>query len=236
MSNYVRDWLSYLRGLRLGQAASATGWVLSFTIEDLAWVCRSLGRETGGSTGPATDAVVATYIQRCYWLRNSVIHRRDGRDLVPPHSLSDLVLSFSSAVNPYQRNRGTEAENRARNLHATMSPWSLQAKYPGLLEHVIWLLRGGLEIDRYRGFVDFLACWASAEGCGSDRTVIGGNRFSYDGGSALWRPGLIRVVGPPPRSKSKLLVPLALQLAGGLAVAFGPELAAVAIALPFVPP
>jgi hypothetical protein len=236
MSSYVRDWLSYLRGLRLGQAASTTGWVLSFTIEDLAWVCRSLGRETGGSTGQATDAVVAAYIQFAYLHRNDVVTRKDGRKLDPPHTVADVALFYSSAVNPYWRNRGTEFVQAERNRHATMSPWVLQAEYPGLLEHVIGLLRGKLDVDLYRGLVEFAECdWGEGRH-GPRDAQIGGNCFWYSGGSSMWRPGLLRVVGPAPRSKSKILVPLALQLAGGLAVAFGPELAAVAIALPFVPP
>jgi hypothetical protein len=219
MSSYVRDWLSYLRGLRLGQAASTTGWVLSFTIEDLAWVCRSIGRETGGNTGAPTDAVVAAYVQYAYLHRNDVVTRKDGRKLYPPHTLSDVVLFYSSVVNPSWRYQGDGFTQHERQRHAVMSPWALQAEYPGLLEHVIGLLRGNLDVDRYRGLVEFAECGWGEGRHGPRDAQVGGNCFWYAGGSAMWRPGLIRVVGPAPRSKSKILVPLGLQLAGGIAVA-----------------
>lgn len=224
MSSYVRDWLSYLRGLRLGQAASTTGWVLSFTIEDLAWVCRSLGRETGGSTGAPTDAVVAAYIQFAYLHRKDIVTRRDGRRLYPPHTLSDVVLFYSSVVNPYWRDQGGAFVSSERKRHAVMSPWTLRREYPGLLEHVIGLLGGAgvderLDVDRYRGLIEFAECdWGEGRH-GPRDAQVGGNCFWYSGGSAMWRPWLIRVVGPAPKSKSKILVPLGLQLAGGLAVA-----------------
>lgn len=232
----MREWLGALRGTRLGAAYSTTGWVMPFDLVDLAWLCKALAGESSGAVGPESDAVAWAMIQFAYLHRNDVLHRKDGRDLLPPHGLSDVLLYYCQPINPSWRNDGTDDQVARRRRFAAMTPEQCERWYPGLIVHCIGILTGRVGGEPYRGFVDFAECEWGEGRHGDPAANYGGNCFWFAEGSNLWRPGLVKVSAPRGRSAAGLLVPLGLQLAGGLAVAFGPRIAAVAGALPFVRP
>lgn len=220
---YVKEWLWYLRGRRLGSAYSSDGkWILALTVQDVAWMCRALAGESSGVIGSPSDAVAWSMIQLAYLRRNLTYERKDGYVLRPPHTLSNILLSYCQPINPYWRNRGTAAKIAWRNRLAVMTPWVLEHEYPGLIEHVISIFRGEVDGEPYRGLVDFAECTDEFfERHGPADARFGNNCFWYAVGSSMWRRGLVQTAPHTRVGGSRILVPVALQLGAGAGVLFG---------------
>lgn len=235
MASWVRDWLWYLDGVAYGTARSSDGWGMAFDAVDVCWLSRALTRETGGALSVKTDAVSAVLIQRCYLLRRQNIRRRDGRIMRPPHSLGDMALAYSAAINPGLRHQGPPDIQRKRQRAATMPPWTVEAEHPGLIERVVRLLRGGISLEPYTGLVHFAECDFGEARMGSPDVQIGGECFWYSGDSRYWERGRVRIAPPAGVRLSGLAIPVGLQAAAVAAVVAGPEWGLLS-AIPFVPP
>jgi len=235
MSSYVKDWLSYLRGVRIGTAYSTDGWRMPLDAVDVAWMCRALAGESSGIIGPPSDAVAAVLIQRTYALRDERFERRDGRMVGPMARVWEVALSFAQPINPYWRDRGRDDQIEDRHKYAVMGPAQTEREYPGLIAHVLDIFRGKVSLLPYTGLVDFNAVWVGEGGTGPADAYYGGNKFFYGFGSRSWERGRVKCAPVTHGKGSKLLVPLSLQIGAGLAVAFGPKWGALA-AIPILPP
>ena len=225
---YVREWLELLRGVPLGSAYSSDReWILPFTAEDVAWMCRALAGEASGIIGPPTDAVAWAMIQYAYWRRKDTWDRRGhGYTLRPPHSLTDILLFYCQPINPFWRNRGTPEQIARRHRFSTMTPARMERDYPKLIEHVIAIFRGEVPGERYTGLVEFDKCGYGEDTGPGDVIPFGGNCFQYAPGTDRWEPGRVQIVPHRKTSLAGLLVPLALQAAGSAAIVYGPKIAA----------
>ncbi|MBN1772747.1 MAG: hypothetical protein JXB32_15870 [Deltaproteobacteria bacterium] len=235
--NYVKDWVHFLRGVRLGVAHSPDGWLMPLTASDVAWMCRALAGESSGVLGPPSDAVAWAMIQYAYARRHDTWDRRGGGwTLRPPHSLTEILLFYCQPINPYWRQRGDAAAIRRRNRFATMGPSECERTYPGLVARVLSLFRGGISSEPYTGLVEFMKSGLGEGTHGAHDAEFGGNWFWKSFGSGSWERGRVQVAPPAGVSVSRLIVPVGLQLATGATVAVGPKSMASRISIPFIKP
>lgn len=155
------NWTQAVGFWRYGTIRTTLGYSYTFDQRDAMWLVRALVGETGDEAGGEEGRAVAwTMINRLVLVRGDTFERRDGLVLRPPHRLADILLSYCQPINPYWRNRGTEAEVRRRNFFATMGPNDVPPAwtYPELraaLQQVWRLTTGRLQAGPYVGLVHF---------------------------------------------------------------------------------
>lgn len=220
----LSPWMRRLRGVRLGWASSTDGWSLGFTETDVAWLVRALVGESGAAaTTRDGEAVAFSMINNAAWRRAETIHRRDGADFPPPHSLSDVLLAYCQPINPYWRNRGSAAKIAHRNFIARMTPAQAEQIAPGVVQKALDILSGRVDGSRYAGLVHFYEADSvedAEESHGTPDVCYAGNCFWKVPGTRIWPAGYIRV-NPSPSSSTRALVSIGALAAVGSGLWFG---------------
>jgi hypothetical protein len=234
----LSPWMRRLRGVRLGWARSPDGWSLGFTAQDVAWLTRALVGESGAAATTADgEAVAFSMINNTAWRRNVVIHRRDGRDFPPPHSLSDVLLAYCQPINPYFRNRGSSSLIAHRNFIASMTPGQAEAEVPGVVQKALDILSGRVDGSQYAGLVHFYQASRVEESIpehGPVDVCYAGNCFWKVPETRSWGPDYIRIA----RASGSGIAALASVGVLGATASLVTSRRGLALlaALPFLPP
>lgn len=205
-------WSALLRSVRFGGLAASDGsWGYQFTPDDLRLAVPMLA----GESRDVYDefAQLCTMANRLYWTRDMRVVRKDGYVLPMPHTFADLILAYSSVINPYFREHGgpSVVARRAELLNAPPSYFN-----PHTVSLAVEFMTGQLyAVEAFQGLVHFAECDYGRAKHGEPTMKIKNCFWRASG----WPSGLL-IVPVPPRIEKHPFAPLVFgAVAAGLGLA-----------------
>lgn len=184
-----------------GRLVGPDGWSLRLDDRDVHWCAVSLFGEAGTDAWEHDDglAILWTYAQRMWTLRDKSVRRKDGLVLKPPYSLADYVRAYSQPVNPYWLTHGSAERQPRRRYFQTMPTSEIPTPLLDLVQR--WALGRVAPASKYAGAVHFIATEDAEDApSGAVPFDIPGtsprNTFFSMGESRAWRRVPVAVVPP----------------------------------------
>lgn len=214
------DWDDRLGDLRWGGLVSYDGWTYRFNATDAMWAVRMLlGETVSGADGPEGDAVLWCMANRMYLLRNVTYARKDGLLLVPPHSYTDIIRSYSQPINPYwfnpmhESDAGTMQRRREVISLGPADTWR-GVRVEDVTRKVVAFMQGRIP-NPVPGIVHFgeanNATFVEQHGMPTPLPFETSNWFWRSPATRMWNEGTLNPTPPQPAS---LATPLLVGLSG----------------------